>query len=162
MLALLLLGSLSLIGNRTAHAQGAASDESRWPQPHRGADPVFGVRLGPEVGSALALGLRINGTWGMESWGGPIIALEPGLRSVRVSAGLAFMSPFVANAMQFRATALHAWSGDGTISVGQTYVGPEFRLTLAFVSVGVGRYWRTRGRAPGEAAFYGLTYGFGF
>jgi len=145
-----------------ADAQVADSVAPRWAVRHRGVAPLIGVRKGEESGAALSFGAGINGRSGMESWSGTIVAVEPGTRALRVSVGRAALAPMAIHGVQVRATFLRTWADGGPVAQGQSFVGPELRLSFMLPSVGVGRYWRVRGEGPGDASFWAMTYGLGF
>lgn len=127
---------------------------------HKAGDviPLFGVQYGAPERYAASLGVGFATTGGFQRWAGYALIAEGGQSGARVS--LATMVHGAVTIAQVRVSAIRTWRDPLVVAANQTFVGPELRLSMLYVTVGAGHYWRTAGTTPGDSQFSALTFGF--
>jgi hypothetical protein len=148
--------SVSLVSVPTrALGQGASSAHVARPE------LMVGIQVSAPQKVALGAGLVFPWRRTMESFSGVLAAAEAGVGGGRMSIGVAtYTAPKVVGA-QLRASILRTWESPWKVAPRQTFAGPEARLTLGFLTVGGGGYWRVSGNAPGDERLISFSLGLG-
>lgn len=146
-----------LLATRPARAQ--IPDETAIGR-HQPGDviPLFGVQYGAPERYAGSLGVGVASAGGFNHWAGYALVADAGQGGARVS--FATMSHSPTTIAQVRLSAIRTWRTPLVVAGNQTFIGPEIRLSVLYLTVGAGHYWRTAGVTPGDGQFSALTFGF--
>jgi hypothetical protein len=88
---------------------------------------------------------------------GVVLSAEPGMVGFKAGLGLATVS--TAGGGIVRLAGYRTWSDRGRIASHQSYLGGEIRLTVRFLTGGVGYFRRVQGTTPGDGHFFSASLG---
>ena len=131
---------------------------------------TFGARYSSVQGPSGSIGLIVGGItdYDLPQAAGLLLQVEPGRGGVRLNAGyaagffekglLGIRVPLLAVAWSAKASVLRTWGDPMGLEPNQTFVGPEFDLTMYYVKLSVGYLWHVAGDGEKKNQF---TWGVG-
>jgi len=146
---------LSVLFAATPGLRGQGPPPPSWGKPRTLIIP--GVHFQTVQGFSGSLQV-LRETWtGPEGGGGYQVGLDLGRGGAKLRLGRGAVSAFGGGSECI--TVLRTWGNPGRVEPHQTFVGPEVRVVLFVIAVGVGYYWRVSGSAPGHGQVLNLSVG---